>query len=520
MPQTTVTTSFSGISDPTNWPPENGLAVGPAYVVMVESSKIEWTNLTGGAAFNESLYTLFGSLSASQRNSLLDARVAYDSVNGRFVVMAMNLGTNESNIDIAVSKDSNPNDGWYVGSVSSLLTINGAVTQADMPYLSVDGNNIYVSEPQYGSGLQGTQEWVFGDTAGSGGGIYNGGTLTTLASQVAPPSAGIARNVSNGQGLTYYVSVVPTGGQSVLTIQTYNSATNAFSAATTLALGNSDKGASSSDYTIAQEGTSLTLDAYDSRIASLAYSNGFLYGLSEVENVGTSIPEIHWFKLNVSNPGAPTIAAQGDITGAAIGAGVGVFNASLAVDAAGDMIVNFNASSANMFPADYYMVMPSGSSSFGSPTLYQSSTSFYAQTTNASGAQRWGTYSTAIADPNDPNGFWISNEYVTSSGITIPSGLSAWWDTVTAQVHVSPTTPPPPPVAPSITAPANGSTITTTADPTISGSGISGDTVTVSIDGTSVGTTTVASSSWSFTPTTALSNASHSVTATQAAAGG
>jgi hypothetical protein len=96
-----------------------------------------------------------------------------------------------------------------------------------------------------------------------------------------------------------------------------------------------------------------------------------------------------------------------------------------------------------MYPADYYMVMPSGASSFGSPTLYQSSTNYFAQSATASGAQRWGTYSTAIADPNDPNGFWISNEYVTSSGITIPSGLSAWWDTVTAQVHVGPVTPPP-----------------------------------------------------------------------------
>ncbi|MBV9113478.1 MAG: hypothetical protein JOY67_11725, partial [Hyphomicrobiales bacterium] len=73
---------------------------------------------------------------------------------------------------------------------------------------------------------------------------------------------------------------------------------------------------------------------------------------------------------------------------------------------------------------------------------------------------------------------------------------------------------------PTITAPANGSTITTSADPTISGSGINGDTVSVSIDGTVAGTTTVASGTWSYTPTTPLSNASHSVSATQAAAGG
>ena len=44
------------------------------------------------------------------------------------------------------------------------------------------------------------------------------------------------------------------------------------------------------------------------------------------------------------------------------------------------------------------------------------------------------------------------------------------------------------PPAPTITSPANGSTDTTTASPTISGGGVTGDTVTVSIDGTVAGT--------------------------------
>ncbi len=46
----TVKTSFSGITDPNNYPPENALAVGPGFVVMAESSDVEWTNLTGGSA--------------------------------------------------------------------------------------------------------------------------------------------------------------------------------------------------------------------------------------------------------------------------------------------------------------------------------------------------------------------------------------------------------------------------------------------------------------------------------------
>ena len=94
----------------------------------------------------ESLYTLFGSLPASQTNSLLDARVAYDSVNQRFVIMAENLsGSTVSNIDMAVSKNSNPSDGWNVGSANSELLIGGSATQSDLPSLSVDGTNIYVS---------------------------------------------------------------------------------------------------------------------------------------------------------------------------------------------------------------------------------------------------------------------------------------------------------------------------------------------------------------------------------------
>ena len=76
------------------------------------------------------------------------------------------------------------------------------------------------------------------------------------------------------------------------------------------------------------------------------------------------------------------------------------------------------------------------------------------------------------------------------------------------------------PAAPTITSPASGSIDTTTAEPVISGAGVSGDTVTISLDGTQVGTALVVNSAWSYTPTTPLSNASHTVTATQAASGG
>jgi hypothetical protein len=207
-------------------------------------------------------------------------------------------------------------------------------------------------------------------------------------------------------------------------VQTYDSASNTFGPSSTLNLGNIDQGGT---YTAQQLGTSLLLDASDKRLRSLAYSNGFLYGVTEIEPIGSSVPLVHWFKLNVSNPNAPTLVAQGDISGAAIGTNVATFNPSIAVDAAGDVIVNFTASGPNIYPGDYYVYQrgsdPPGS--FSAPTLYQASTGFF-NSGNGASVQPWGNYSSVTVDPNNPNSFWLSNEYVASN----------WWKTSVAQVAI------------------------------------------------------------------------------------
>jgi len=49
-PSSQIDTEFSGPSVTTTYPPHNGLAVGPNNIVMVEGSRIEWTNLTAAPA--------------------------------------------------------------------------------------------------------------------------------------------------------------------------------------------------------------------------------------------------------------------------------------------------------------------------------------------------------------------------------------------------------------------------------------------------------------------------------------
>ncbi|EKS28269.1 beta strand repeat-containing protein [Afipia felis] len=425
-----IDTLFSGISNTSSYPPHNGLAVGPNNIVMAEGSRIEWTNLTGGAATVQSVYSFFSSLGATATNSLYDPRCIYDSASGRFIIIMENIGSNGaiSNIDVAVSKDSNPNDGWYFASLNTSLTINGQLTSSDRPSITVDGSNIYITAPQYNvnvSGYAGTETWVIGKTAGAGGGLYNGGTMTVVANQITPSNQGVFTVATGSNGTTYYACDYSTGSQIVAVVQAYNATTNTFGPATTIALGNIDQGGT---YTAQQQGTSLLLDAGDKRIQSLQYANGFLWGVCELKPIGSSVPLVHWFKIDVSNPNSPALVAQGDISGASLGANVSTFNGSLAVDGAGDVLINFTASGPNMYPSDYYVYeaasAPTGS--FSSPILYQGSTGFF-NSGNGSSVQRWGAYSTAIPDPNNPNAFWISNEYV----------ASGWWQTAVSQVEVT-----------------------------------------------------------------------------------
>jgi hypothetical protein len=516
-----IETQFSGPSVTSTYPPNNGLAVGPNNVVMMEGSRIEWTNLAGGSPTLQSVYNFFSPLGSTAASSLNHPRAVYDSINKRYIVTMDNSpsGHTISNIDIAVSKDSNPNDGWYFASLNTSLTINGQLTSADSPTVSVDGSNIYITATQYNvnvSGTAGTEAWVIGDTAGAGGGIYNGGTLTVAANQLLPANQNIFKLVAGNNGKTYYASTYsPGGSQVVVTLETYDAASNTFGPSTTLNLGNIDQGGT---YTAQQLGTSLLLDASDKRLRDLAYANGFLYGVTEIKPIGSSVPLVHWFKIDVSNPNAPTLVAQGDISGTTIGTNVATFNPSIAVDASGDVMINFTASGPNMYPGDYYVYQrgsdPPGS--FSAPSLYQASTGFF-NSGNGANVQPWGNYSTATVDPNNPNSFWISNEYVASN----------WWQTAVAQVAIEvPETPTLTIANTSLTVTAGGSVplgITATpvdSDDTMSLkiSGVptyetitapSGDTVTSSLqaDGTNTWTITEGSST-AGTPLSALTLAS------------
>ena len=125
--------------------------------------------------------------------------------------------------------------------------------------------------------------------------------------------------------------------------------------------------------------------------------------------------------------------------------------------------------------------------------------------------QRWGTYSSVVADPASQDGFWISNEYVTNG----------WWQTAVAQVSVHPdTTPPVAPTGLSLDATTDSGTIgdrtTNFAHVKIDGTAERGSAVTLyDSNGTTVlgtGTADLTTGAFSIT-TSALAEGTHNITA-------
>src|SRR5262249_30343778 len=132
-----------------------------------------------------------------------------------------------------------------------------------------------------------------------------------------------------------------------------------------VSLGSIDVGSGS--YAAAQLGSSVLLDAGEGAVANAVYALGYLYAVFEVVPPGSTQPAVHWVKVD---PSTYTLIAQGNITGPG---GAAAFNPSIAVDANGDVLVNYTVSSSSMYPAAYASVMPAGSSSFLAPVQYGSS---------------------------------------------------------------------------------------------------------------------------------------------------
>lgn len=412
------------------YPPDNGFAVGAAVAIAAENSALQFTTLTGGSPLTESLNTFFSSV-LSSGYFLSDPRVLYDTSTHQFVVSVDEVSNtlNASKILLAVSNTdlSAPSlsaSNWQFESQSTTYNINGNITWADQPLVSIDGHDIYVSTNQFTA----SGSYVASAVSIFNDGLYSPGGTSNLISATAYSSP------------SYQPAAIAGGGEYLVSdthnsLSIFESLPNStggvtLSNAVSVSLGTIDFGNGS--YAANQYGTRFKLDAGDGRITSAAYDSADqkLYVVFEgVPNKLTGTPSVEWAQLDMSNfnasggTQAPTVLHTGNLnsllptTGAT--AGAATFNGSLAVDANGDVLFNFNVSGSHMYAADYFVFWKGAGSAtsstapnFSAPIDYHDSVAAYIDPAHDA-VGRWGDYSTAIADPNaaNHNAFYVSNEF-------------------------------------------------------------------------------------------------------------
>jgi hypothetical protein len=194
-----------------------------------------------------------------------------------------------------------------------------------------------------------------------------------------------------------------------------------------------------SGYSVSELGTNTKLDAGDGRVNAAAYdaTTHQLYAVFEIQpSASSSLPSTELVQVDMSGP-TPVIKAALSLNSllptTGVTNGAATFNASLAVDNNGDLLVNFNVSGPHMDPADYYAEWKAPSGGFtgslpSTPSVlvdYQNSVAAYVDPAHDS-VGRWGDYSTVVADASAPNGFYLSNEYDNGTTKIGAHSYSSW----------------------------------------------------------------------------------------------
>jgi hypothetical protein len=143
--------------------------------------------------------------------------------------------------------------------------------------------------------------------------------------------------------------------------------------------------------------------------------NGTLTGaISHSVDLGGNLAGVQWAQFDMSGAN-PTLADVGQLD---VGDGDNRWMPSVALDQSGNMALTYTVSSAVTFPSMYF----TGREASDPAGTLQAESVCIDGTGSQTGPNRWGDYATVSVDPEDDCTFWMTNEYVETTG-------SFEWDT-------------------------------------------------------------------------------------------
>jgi FlgD Ig-like domain len=451
-------------------PADASCAAGPSHVMDAGNAIIEWRTkdyLGSAPEFRSSLKSFFSALPAPAPNpgtgtSLgtpgFNPRVIYDQYAGRFLVVVLERwdtasgnASNQSRILLAISKTSDPNDGFWFHAINSKVNVSGVDSWVDFPGVAVDDKAVYITGNMFSFGAtsvyEGVRLWIVSKTAAYADNdpfisliVRNpyasaGAVTTTIPTHMfgTPPTGSGGRPMGTfllaysgiTDGTYEYLQIVEvtdplqTAGGPYFTVQQ-------------LEVGDIDNPMLALPDAI-QGGSAWAIETNDRRMLSAVWRGNKLYCAANIRGAALS-PDANqcvarWWRLNTASTIALTQADAGNVTGEDIAAGTHTYYPAVMVDADGNMAVGFSASGPSVYPGAYYATRLSGDPAgvISAPTALALGVDYYRRYFGGT-SNRWGNYSGIALSQPDQTDFWIFNQYAGPRG-SGPTGENGRWHT-------------------------------------------------------------------------------------------
>lgn len=406
--------NFAGLTNRNGvYPPDPTGDVGPNHYVQMVNSSIQIFDKNGNTLYgptnNNTIWSGFGG--ACQTRNDGDPIVLYDQLADRWLVSQF-TSANPYGECIAISQTGDPTGAWYRYFFQFSTTVF-----YDYPHLGVWPDGYYMGANRFTASYQGPAAVVF-DRA------------KMLLGQ---PATYQAFNVSNTYGTLLPSDLdgsrlPPAGAPNVFAAKANNAiqlwkfkvnwttpASSTFTGPTTVATAAFNNLCTTTRSCVPQPGTTVKLDGIGDRLMfRLAYRNMGTYETLVATHSVNALSSgtqagVRWYEIR--NPaGTPSIFQQGTYAPDATNR----WMSSIAMDGSGNIAMVYSASSSSVYPSIRYtgrlVTDALGQMPQGETTLIAGSGS---QTGTGS---RWGDYAQMAVDPTDDCTFWMTHEYMPTTG--------------------------------------------------------------------------------------------------------
>ena len=418
-------TNFDG-ADYTGWiPPDGGLAAGPHEVITAINETVNTFTKSGTLLTSQTLDSLF---TGFPQSGPFDPHVVYDPNSHRFwLVAAATDGKTNSYFYVAVSNDSDTQDGWSVWYMPANDNSAFSSDWCDYPEIGLSsGGYVYITCNFFGLSSPGDSPVKFDsgpsaliriipESDFTGGGCCSWWEWWNNSFAIQP-TVTVNSATTNGE---YLAASSAGGGSSVTEWQIYNES-KCCSAAPSMYTGSASTGQYNPPPCATQPSAVQCLDSGDARFLGAFWQYPYLYAWSHIACGSYSCP----FLVVINN-------GSGKLTEGFYMSHGNYFSMYPAVGVRpdGTMSIVFDVVNSATDAGSWAQTIPDPSvctvCTSGNPVWVDTGSGTYDRL-DKNKKNRWGDYSGAWPDP-DGTGIWVMGEYAKSDG--------TWgmWDTLTQE---------------------------------------------------------------------------------------